>query len=162
MPNILFGSFGLRHSTHLFFPLLEADDRNKNNHLTDKELADFYNLAVRPTAARVLNRSYHNWPASFAAAQTKDRIAHGGFANSSYLIKGDLLLRFSKEIRRQVDNHDKLRWARYLFWGMEICGSKDLTHHQITAVRGRRARKTLRQIAFNSAEEQLMPNMSLA
>ena len=54
MPNVLFGSFGLRHCVHLFFLLLQADNRDKNNHLNEEELAGLYNLAIRPVATIVL------------------------------------------------------------------------------------------------------------
>ena len=131
MPNVLFGSFGLRHYVDLFFPLLQADGRDKNNHLNEEELADLYNLAIIPVATIVLKWSCHNWPASFAAAQTKYCNTHGGFTNSSHPISGKFLLLLSQEIWWQIHYHEELTWARYFFWRTEICGTKDLTHHNI-------------------------------
>jgi len=139
VPNIYFGSFGPRHTLRLFFPQLQDGDRRVVN-LTDIQLGDLYDLAIRKAAQDVLRDTVHDWPTSFKAAQFKDRNHGRGFSNSGVIISALRLSEFDQQIRYHIDTEPLLEWAAGYFWGTEIRGVKDAYTHPISAPQAERLR----------------------
>ncbi|KAF8965663.1 hypothetical protein BDZ97DRAFT_771108 [Flammula alnicola] len=128
IPNVYFGSFGPRHTLRLFFPALKSDARTKVS-LTHEELQVLYEQIIYKAADEVSHHLLRDWPASFESAQMKDRNKSGGFSNSSVILPAEDMYGIGLEMRSIVDNHPDLEWAKGFFWGAEIRGVKDSTHH---------------------------------
>jgi hypothetical protein len=132
IPNVQFGYFGHRHTLRIFFPRLKSDER-VSVRLTAEELQPLYDLVMRPAAEASMPDVVPDWPGSFSTAEWKDRNTRGGFSHTSHIIPKDRMHLFSREVRRIVNSDGRMRWARDLFWGVEIRGVKDMSNHQIDA-----------------------------
>lgn len=108
--------------------------RNSAADVTDAQMAELYDEAIRPAAQDILSDSVHDWPTSFKAAQFKDRNHGAGFANSGVIIAERYLQNFDQRLRGRIRDHDDLiLWAGDYFWGTEIRGVKDSFYHPMTA-----------------------------
>jgi len=108
--------------------------------LKDIQLGDIYDLAIRAAAEDVIPDTVHDWPASFDAAQFKDRNHGRGFTNSGVIIPGLCLSELDKQIRYHIDTEPELEWAADYFWGTEIRGVKDAYTHPISTPPAERLR----------------------
>jgi hypothetical protein len=123
----------------MFFPKLVDKDR-PSLHLTGEELEKLYNDAVRPVAEQLFPEAIHDWPASFQAAQFRDRKDTTGFSNSAILIPKDRADRFGNLLKDRINSTEHLKWARLFFWGTEIRGVKDTSCHPMDAHPDEKAR----------------------
>ncbi|PPQ88290.1 hypothetical protein CVT25_002766 [Psilocybe cyanescens] len=144
VPNMVFGVFDIRHTVRLFFPgLINLNNDTGDSGMTQDQMAEFYNKIIRETVSEVMWDCSHDWPASYAAAQARDRNHAQGFAQNSVLIPDDVIEHFAEEMRRVVDASD-LDWAQHYVWGVEVRGVKhgnnhllDCTDEEIRAVEQR-------------------------
>jgi hypothetical protein len=140
IPNFEFGTFGMRHHLHLFFPGLWSPERSQQSnpyHLTERERAFWYENGFRPAIAALLGQSIASeWPAKYSTEQFRARKARGGFSWGTKLIPSNAVDHLADCIRTELDMNPlvaeaDIAWARNFFVLHTIRGTKHSTYHQV-------------------------------
>jgi hypothetical protein len=118
-----------RATIRIFFPGAR-DEMQDEVFLTKTLLAPFFDLAVRPAAARFCSAHFlRTWPPDYASEETRAVKPTGIAQFSGQNLNGRQLKRMIPEILELVDQNDELTFARGCFWMVEIKGVKGYTTH---------------------------------
>jgi hypothetical protein len=140
IPNFEFGTFGMRHHLHIFFPGLWSPERSQRSnayHLTERERAFWYENGFRPAIATLLGQSIASeWPANYSTEQFRAKKTRGGFAWGTKLIPSNVVDHLANRIRMELDSNpliadNDIAWARNFFILHTIRGTKHSTYHQV-------------------------------
>jgi hypothetical protein len=140
IPNFEFGTFGMRHHLHIFFPGLwspERSQRSNSYHLSEHERAFWYENGFRPAITALLGHSIASeWPANYSTEQFRAKKSRGGFAWGTKLIPSYAVDNLTDRIRAELAMNpliadDDIAWASNFFVLHTIRGTKHSTFHQV-------------------------------
>ncbi|KAG8739124.1 hypothetical protein FRC10_006122 [Ceratobasidium sp. 414] len=137
VPNTRFIEMEPRAIIRVFFPLAPRNP-GRNNCLTEVQMRQLYDLAVRPAATEALPHELHfNWPATYDdekfRAENPGRAGDAGegraggrtVQQSGRDIHAEYLNPWISRIRELVDGSLDLQWARSFFFMVEMRGIKN-------------------------------------
>ncbi|KAG9098673.1 hypothetical protein FRC06_006083 [Ceratobasidium sp. 370] len=138
VPNTRFIEMEPRAIIRVFFPLAPRNPSRTNNCLVEENMRQLYDLAVRPAATETLPHELHfNWPATYDdekfRAENPGRTGDAGegrtggrtLQQSGRDVHAEYLNAWVDRIRELVDGVPDLKWARSLFFVVEMRGMKN-------------------------------------
>lgn len=130
IPNFEFGYWGQRHTIHIFFPGLVAEER-QGIQLSKAEKMSFYEDGLRPSIATLLPQGVSDWPATYDSEVFRGSKRSGGISYQTKVLPQWILPQLSGVIRTNLAEKG-VDWAEGFFFTHTIRGTKHGTQHSMS------------------------------